>query len=170
MIRPYRWARIPGTTSWGQPGQPEHVGVELAAHLGRRDLLDRARQLESCAVDQDVDLAAAGRDRLHGSDHRRVVGDVQRQHAYPRLSQPRQGARPAGRGVHHQAGLVQPQRGLPPDARRTASHQRGARALTRHVRALLFVGLMAQLEIQRSPRPGNPQHAVGRVRAWPPRC
>jgi hypothetical protein len=60
-------------------------------------------------------------------DHRRLVGDVQRQQRNPALSQPREGARSAGRGAHHQPGLAQPQRGLPPDARRTASHQRGAR-------------------------------------------
>ena len=60
-----------------EPGQPEHVHVELAAGLGQRNVLDRAECAVSGVVDQYVDTPALGDDAGNQRGERRVVGDVE---------------------------------------------------------------------------------------------
>jgi hypothetical protein len=103
--------------------EPEHVGLELAAHLVERNALDRARLAVAGVVDQRPDGALLG---LHGLDrraHRVVVGHVERQQPAAAVLQIGDRVGTPRAGVHDVAMVGEPQRGGTPDARRAAGDQ-----------------------------------------------
>jgi hypothetical protein len=65
------------------PHEPEDVRLELPAHIGDRDLLDRARLAVSRVVDERVQRPVLRGDRLHRGAHRVLVGDVEREQPAP---------------------------------------------------------------------------------------
>jgi hypothetical protein len=61
------------------PHQPEHVGLELPAHLLHRDLLDRPGLAVARVVDEDADGALAPLDLPDGGPHGGLVRHVERE-------------------------------------------------------------------------------------------
>ena len=65
------------------PEQPEHVGLELQAHLGVGDEVHRASHLDPGIVHDHVQTTEAGDRRVDAPGDRGVVVDVEGDHVDP---------------------------------------------------------------------------------------
>jgi len=99
-----------GQNELGKPDQAEEVGLELAAYLVHRQLLDRTIQPVPGVVDQHAHRAGRFFDGLHRFRHRGLVRHVQRQRVNALPGQVGQGVHLPGRRVHAEPGGVQADR------------------------------------------------------------
>ena len=116
MIRPLcALAHVRGD-QLAEPGQAEHVDLELAPGLVDRDVLDRAVRAVAGVVDEYVDPAGLADHPLDARHHRGVVGDVHGERVHAGRLQGGHPLEATRDGVHLEAGLVQTEGGLLADA------------------------------------------------------
>ena len=127
-MRPPRCSAHARQDQLGEPHQAEEVGLELAAYLRHRHLLDRPVQPVAGVVDQRADRPGVS---LHGGDgrgHGRLVGHVKRHGGDATAGQIGERVHPPGGRVHAQPGMVQADRGGAADPGRAAGDENRIRA------------------------------------------
>jgi hypothetical protein len=111
----------------GEPHQAEEVGLELAAYLGHRHLLDGPVQPVPGVVDQRPDRARVRFHGGHGPGHGGLVGHVQRQRGDTPGREVGERFCPPGRRVYAQPGTPQAGRSGTADPGRAAGDENGFR-------------------------------------------
>jgi len=106
-----------GQDELGQPQQPEHVGLELAAHVLHVQFFEQPVDAVAGVVDQDRDDPVLRLDRPDRRGHRPLIGDVQRERAAADGLESVQRRGTARRGVGDEPGGGKRRRGRLADAR-----------------------------------------------------